>query len=279
MSTAASSFFNSLPSAANVFLGDPDAEGAHQPSIVNQLLLVIVAVVVFLILYQIIQMIIQQVQSDMEGKPYLVYATKDAKKMVRIRQDPRPPNGEGAIPLRRSLNEQDGLEFSYSWWTFIEDYEYKQGEWKNVFFKGNTSSWPSRAPGIWLAPYENTMHVYMNSYKDIKNEMVISNIPVSKWFHTTLIVEQDAMSVYINGYLKDRLVLNGIPKQNFGDVYINAFGGFSGYLSRLRYYDYAIPLSQVQVDVKTGPDMNLPYADQQKPPYLTPYWWVNSYNG
>ena len=276
MSTAASSFLNSLPSAANVFLGDPDAEGAHQPSIVNQLLLVIVAVVVFLILYQIIQMIIQQVQSDMEGKPYLVYATKDAKTMVRIRQDPRK---DGSIPLRRSLNEQDGLEFSYSWWTFIEDYEYKQGEWKNVFFKGNTSSWPSRAPGIWLAPYENTMHVYMNSYKDIQNEMVISNIPVSKWFHTTLIVEQDAMSVYINGYLKDRRVLNGIPKQNFGDVFINAFGGFSGYLSRLRYYDYAIPLSQVQVDVKTGPDMNLPYADQQKPPYLTPYWWVNSYNG
>lgn len=276
MSTAASSFLNSLPSAANVFLGDPDAEGAHQPSIVNQLLLVIVAVVVFLILYQIIQMIIQQVQSDMEGKPYLVYATKDAKTMVRIRQDPRK---DGSIPLRRSLNEQDGLEFSYSWWTFIEDYEYKQGEWKNVFFKGNTSSWPSRAPGIWLAPYENTMHVYMNSYKDIQNEMVISNIPVSKWFHTTLIVEQDAMSVYINGYLKDRRVFNGIPKQNFGDVFINAFGGFSGYLSRLRYYDYAIPLSQVQVDVKTGPDMNLPYADQQKPPYLTPYWWVNSYNG
>ena len=276
MSTAASSFFNSLPSAANVFLGDLDAEGAHQPSVVNQLLLVIVAVVVFLILYQIIQMIIQQVQSDMEGKPYLYYGSKNAKTMVRIRQDPRK---DGSIPLRRSLNEQDGLEFSYSWWTFIEDYEYKQGEWKNVFFKGNTSSWPSRAPGIWLAPYENTMHVYMNSYKDIQNEMVISNIPVSKWFHTTLIVEQDAMSVYINGYLKDRRVLNGIPKQNFGDVFINAFGGFSGYLSRLRYYDYAIPLSQVQVDVKTGPDMNLPYADQQKPPYLTPYWWVNSYNG
>lgn len=276
MSTAASSFFDSLPSAANVFLGDPDAEDAHQPSVVNQLLLVIVAVVIFLILYQIVQMIIQQVQSTLVGKPYLVYATKDAKTAITIYQDPRK---DGSIPLRRSLNEQDGLEFSYSWWTFIEDYDYKQGEWKNVFFKGNSTSWPSRAPGVWLAPYENTMYFYMNSYKDIRNELSISNIPVSKWFHTTLIVEQDAMSVYINGYLKDRITLNGIAKQNFGNVYINAFGGFSGFMSRMRYYDYAVPLSQVQVDVKTGPDMTLPYAERQKPPYLTPYWWVNSYNG
>ena len=276
MSAAASSFFDSLPSAANVFLGDPDAEGAHQPSVVNQLLLVIVAVVIFLILYQIVQMIIQQVQSTVVGKPYLVYATKDAKTAITIYQDPRK---DGSIPLRRSLNEQDGLEFSYSWWTFIEDYDYKQGEWKNVFFKGNSTSWPSRAPGVWLAPYENTMVFYMNSYKDIRNELSISNIPVSKWFHTTLIVEQDAMSVYINGYLKDRKPLNGIAKQNFGNVYINAFGGFSGLLSRMRYYDYAVPLSQVQADVKYGPDMMLPYAERQKPPYLTPYWWVNSYNG
>lgn len=272
------SYFSSLPSASTVFFGDVDAEGAHQPTIVNQLLLVIVATILFLIVYKIIQAIIDQVRSNKEGRPYLVPATKDAQTMLRIDQNPLNPNSGNVLQLRRSRNEQDGLEFTYSWWTFIQDYQYKKGEWKNVFFKGNSTSWPLRAPGVWLHPSENSMYVYMNSYGDIQNEVAIPNIPIGKWFHTTLIVEQQSMSVYINGYLKERKQLNGIARQNFGDVYINAFGGFSGFLSRMRYYDYAVDLSQVQADVTLGPNMTLPYAEQQKPPYLAPYWWVNEYS-
>lgn len=274
-----SSFIDSLPSLSTIFLGDVDAQDAHQPTLVNQLLLVVVATVLFLILYKIIQAIVDQVRSDKEGKPFLVPATKDAQTMVRIDQNPLSTNGDNVISLRRSRNESEGLEFTYSWWTFIKDYEYKKGEWKNVFYKGNATSWPVRAPGVWLHPNENAMHVYMNSYGDIQNEVAIPNIPVGKWFHTVLVVEQHAMSVYINGYLKERKKLAGIARQNFGDVYINAFGGFSGFLSRMRYYDYAVNLSQVQTDVTRGPNMKLPYADQQKPPYLAPYWWVNENAG
>ena len=237
------------------------------------------ATIIFLIVYKIIQTIIAQVRSDREGKPYLVPNTKDAQKSLRIEQNPLNPDSSNVIELRRSRNEHDGLEFTYSWWTFIRDYDYKKGEWKNVFFKGNSTSWPLRAPGVWLHPTNNTMYVYMNSYGDIQNEVSIPNIPIGKWFHTSLVVEQDKMSIYINGYLKERKPLVGIARQNFGDVWINAFGGFSGFLSRMRYYDYAVDLSQVQSDVTRGPDMELPYADQQQPPYLTPYWWVNDYNG
>ena len=75
-----------------------------------------------------------------------------------------------------------------------------------------------------------------------------------------------------------RLALEGIPKQNFGDVYINAFGGYNGYLSRMRYYDYAIPFHTLQEHNEKGPDMELPYENRQMPPYLTPYWWANNYS-
>lgn len=278
-SSSSSSFYSSLPSASTVFFGDVDAQGNHQPTLANQLLLVVVATLLFLIVYKIIQTIVDQVRADREGKPYLVPATKDAQRALRIEQNPLNPNSSNVIELRRSRNEHDGLEFTYSWWTFISDYNYKKGEWKNVFFKGNSTSWPLRAPGVWLHPTENTMYVYMNSYGDIQNEVSIPNIPVGKWFHTSLIVEQNRMSIYINGYLKERKMLVGIARQNFGDVWINAFGGFSGYLSRMRYYDYAVELSQVQADVTRGPDMELPYSEQQQPPYLAPYWWVNNYNG
>ena len=120
-------------------------------------------------------------------------------------------------------------------------------------------------------------HKWFNSYKDIQNEVSVSNIPIGKWFHCTLSVTQNHMNIYINGFLKVRKTLQGIAKQNFGDVYVNAFGGFDGYMSRMRYYDYAVSLSEVRVDVETGPDLELPYQSRQSPPYLTPYWWVNEY--
>lgn len=270
---------DSLPSASTVLFGEVDGEGAHQPNVVNQLLLVIIATVIFMLAYKLIQVIVRQVKSDESGKPYLVPNTKDAQTALRIEQNPLSSSGRKVIELRRSRNEEEGLEFSYSWWSYIRDFEYKKGEWKNVFFKGNSTSWPLRAPGVWLHPTENRMHFYMNSYGDIQNEVSVSNIPIGKWFHTTLVVEQDHMSIYINGFLKERKQLAGIARQNFGDVYINAFGGFSGFLSRMRYYDYAVQLSEVQADLSGGPNLRLPYSEQQQPPYLSPYWWVNSYNG
>ena len=273
-----SSYFSNVPSFETLFMGEPDENNVYNPTIVNQLLLGIVAVIILVIIYKIIELIARQIQSYEYDKPYLFDSTRDAKKALTIYQNPKKHgDSDQLISLRRSLNEEGGLEFTYSWWMFIEDYEYKKGVWKHVFHKGNQSSWPNRGPGVWLHPTENAMYFYMNSYKDIQNEVSVSNIPIGKWFHCTLSVTQNHMNIYINGFLKVRKTLQGIAKQNFGDVYVNAFGGFDGYMSRMRYYDYAVSLSEVRVDVETGPDLELPYQSRQSPPYLTPYWWVNEY--
>lgn len=259
----------------NIILGDPNDRGEHEPGLVNHLLLVIIGIIAILLIFKFIEAVYNRFKSNTVGAPFLVPKTKDAKKDLIISQDPRL---ESSIPLRRSLNEQEGLEFSYVWWMYIEDFEYKKGSWKHVFHKGNSNSWPNRAPGVWLHPNINKMRIYMNSYKKIANYVDIDNIPVGKWFSCGVVVTQNYLDVYINGYLKSRLALEGIPKQNFGDVYINAFGGFNGYLSRMRYYDYAIPFHTLQTHNEIGPDMKLPYENRQMPPYLTPYWWANNYS-
>lgn len=261
--------------ARNVVFGDPNESNEHEPGLLNHLLLVLIGIVVVLLVFKLIEIIFNRFKSRTVGSPYLVPKTKDAQKDLVIAQDPRK---EASIPLRRSLNEQEGLEFSYVWWMYIEDFEYKKGSWKHVFHKGSNDSWPNRAPGVWLHPNDNKMRVYMNSYKKIANYVDIDNIPVGKWFSCGVVVTQNYLDVYINGYLKSRLALEGIPKQNFGDVYINAFGGYNGYLSRMRYYDYAIPFHTLQEHNENGPDMELPYENRQMPPYLTPYWWANNYS-
>ena len=66
--------------------------------------------------------------------PYLFKGMVDAKTMQIIPQDPTDSN---AVTIMRSDNEQNGVEFTYSVWMFIDDLVYQQGQYKHVFHKGN----------------------------------------------------------------------------------------------------------------------------------------------
>lgn len=214
----------------------------------------------------------RSIDSFRKGSPYIFEKTKDARRRAVITQN---PNKEGSVILPRSSNEKGGIEFSYSTWLFIDNYNYKLGQWKHVFHKGNESSWPLRAPGVWLHPTKNALRVYMNGYDEISEHIDIENIPINKWFSLIMVMRGQTMDVYINGNVKKSLKLSSIPKQNYGDVYINSFGGFSGYLSRLRYYDYALNYSEIDAVNKAGPNL-MPVAESnENPPYLTANWWTN----
>jgi len=247
-------------------------EGVKSGSIVSIIIAILVLIIALYLLYFYGMKLIRNVNQFRNGSPYIVDGTKDARRRLVINQD---PNKEGSINLPRSLNEQGGIEFSYSSWLFIDNYNYKLGQWKHVFHKGNETSWPLRAPGLWLHPDKNALRVYMNSYNEISEYLDVDNIPINKWFCVIIIVKGQNMDCYINGNLRKSIKLTGIPKQNYGDVYINAFGGFSGFLSRLRYYGYALNYSELDGILKMGPSM-MPCADSgERPPYLTANWWTN----
>jgi len=52
-------------------------------------------------------------------------------------------------------------------------------------------------------------------------------------------------------------------------------GGFSGYLSDLKYFDYAIPINKIQTIVNKGPNMNMKADNmsESKPHYLSSRWY------
>ena len=246
--------------------------GAREGNWVSIIIVAILSIIILYLAYVFGMKYIRNFNLYIKGSPYLVDDTKDARRRLVIAQDPNKP---GSINLQRSLNEQGGIEFSYSSWLFVDNYNYKLGQWKHVFHKGNESSWPNRAPGVWLHPNKNALRVYMNSYKEISEYVDVDNIPVNKWFCVIIIVKGQNLDVYINGNLRKSLKLSGIPKQNYGDVYINSFGGYSGYLSRLRYYTYALNYSEIDAILKLGPSM-VPCQDTgEKPPYLAQNWWTN----
>ena len=176
-----------------------------------------------------------------------------------------------------SKNELGGLEFTYAFWIYIQDFTFKHGQWKHILHKGNQNSWPNRAPGIWLHPKENAMRFYMNTFDSIAGNYIdIDNIPIQKWFHVVVTVNQLTMDVYINGNLKKSHKFTSMPKQNFGDVFIMNNRGFDGYLSRMVYYNYNIPYSEIDSLVSQGPNIIDCGMKEDIPRYLTPNWWTSN---
>jgi hypothetical protein len=100
--------------------------------------------------------------------------------------------------------------FTYSMWVFIDDMSYKSGQWKHIMHKGNSTSWPNRAPGIWIHPTENKLRVYTNTYKNIAEFVDVENIPINKWFHLAVAVRQQDLDIYMNGNLLKRKRLEGL---------------------------------------------------------------------
>lgn len=252
----------------------------------------LVAKVVFLILALIVFILILQIGSNLlsmffapSQNPILLKGMANAKQMIRI---PQNPKASGAIPILRSQNEKDGMEFSWSVWIFVDDFGYKEHEYKHVFHKGSDDinltrapigkSYPNNAPGLYLTPDTNNLVVIMNTYDKISEEVIVKDIPLNKWVNIIIrCSKQNQLDVYINGSLSKRYMLRGVPKQNYGDVFVGMNGGFSGYVSALRYFDYAIGTNHIQTLIEEGPNMKMIGGDasgkQALPQYLSNRWY------
>ena len=88
-------------------------------------------------------------------------------------------------------------------------------------------------------------------------------------------VSNHQLDVFINGKLAKRLIMKGVPRQNYGNVYVAMNGGFSGNISDLRYFNSALGTAEIQSIVDSGPNLTLvgPEATGNKPKYLSLRWF------
>ena len=243
-------------------------------SVVTKVLRVVVLSIIIIIIIEILRKIYSAISSNSKASPWLFKGTKRGNERLVILQD---PSKEGSITIQRSNNEVAGLEFSYSFWLFIDDWSHKYGKWKHILHKGNSSSWPLCAPGIWLHEKKNAMRVYMNTFQSVDEFVDIDNIPLNKWFHTVVAVRQRNLDIFINGNIASSHKLKGLPKQNNGDIYINSFRGFGGYISNIKYYNNYMAFSEIETQLEMGPSPMEPSKKlQHKPPYFSSSWWSNS---
>jgi hypothetical protein len=194
------------------------------------------------------------------GSPHLIDGMVDGKQLIVFPQD---PSNNGAVTIYRSVNASDGIEFSWSVWIFINSLQYLEGQYKHIFYKGNSNleknglNFPNNAPGLYLAPNTNALVVMMNTYNVINEEVIIPDIPINKWFNVIIRCKNTTLDVYANGTIIRSVNLIGVPKQNYGDVYVGMNGGFDGNISNLWYYDYALGTSEIQKIINGGPNTTM----------------------
>jgi hypothetical protein len=242
------------------------------------------------ILYFVIKTVNDQYSNTILREPWLVETTKSASNQQIV---------PGNI-IQPSNDSQFGIEFSYSLWMYIDgwsddsryttiDEDGKNVQLSHILHKGDSLANSIQTPGIWLQRVENDLRIVVkintfNTIKDCKGEACylekcsIGNIPLNKWVHLNLVVINKNVDLYINGYLKKRCLLKGLPNQNIGDVYLNSFGGFKGFLSRVRYFNYALPVWKIEQILKQGPSPYTgPDISNTIPPYLGDSWWVQKF--
>jgi len=241
-------------------------------SVISQIVLALIICFLIWLVFWIIISSIVRVSSNESGKPWIIKTNWDAKRSMRLRQ-----KGNNSTLLKRSSNEQGGIEFTYTIWLYVDDWNYNYNKWKHIFHKGNDDSWPGRAPGMWFHPNKNALRIYMNTFNNVAEYTDIFNIPMSKWFNVTMILKDSSINIYINGYLKRRMVLGGVPRQNWGDLHLCNNIGFSGFISRFRYYDYAIQFGELEHIINRGPSRDPCVGTNTQPPYLGPHWWQTRY--
>lgn len=257
----------------------------------NSLVAKVVFILLILIVFIFLLRVMVQILHDLLGpkkNPILIDGIMSGKKSLTIQQNPRMA---GSMPIMRSDNEDGGIEFTYSTWLMVEDDNFHSeasNRYKHIFHKGSEKintvdsamigmAYPNNSPGVYLAKDKNELVVVMNTFNEIKEEVRVPDLPIHKWINLIVRLENRNLDVYINGSIVARHQLSSVPKQNYGNVYVNQNGGFSGLISSLRYYNRSITTTEIQDIVSAGPNMTSNQTLSIFPPYLSTRWFMGGH--
>lgn len=211
------------------------------------------------------------------------------------------PNMKNPKPILRSINENQGMEFTWSSWVWVNSTNYVDvGGPRNLFTKGQSRSYTNdnfmnefimNSPGLYMydpdsSTNTNAISVVLSFFDDsnVKSEdksyeiVTITNIPIQKWFNVIIRIQGRTLDVYINGTLTKHKKFNRVIKQNYGEIRVghNKFGA-DAYISSLRYFDHAIGANEIQNIMYNGPNLKMEGDEMThtKPPYLAMRWYLD----
>jgi len=176
----------------------------------------------------------------------------NAKQQLRIEASTIPGNSSS-------------IDFTFSIWLYINDWNYRYGNDKLVLVRGPKALTGPRSPVMKLDPNTNDIHITVlcypktgsNSQPGTPTPCKISNVPIQKWTHILFTTNNKTLDTYLDGKLVRTCVLSGVPKMDkkaplFLTPGAEGEKGFSGYTSKLRYYSRTLNPREVYDVYKEG---------------------------
>jgi hypothetical protein len=133
-----------------------------------------------------------------------------------------------------------GIQFTYSFWIYINDLTYMYNNWKSILVKQQDQS---ISPGIWIHPDINTIKIEMATINKSQEFIDIENIPLQKWVFIAVVLNDRYLHVFIDGELKTTKKMTYIPLLNGGNVSI---GGFNGTITNCRYFNRSLDIAEIK---------------------------------
>lgn len=293
MNNARESFNKTVSEVSAQDIADAGKDFINSNSLVAKFVFLILILIVFMVLLNLgIYLILYFTKPDKQ--PYLIKGLVAGSSRKFIPQDPKTGT---AVRIYRSNNENRGLEFTWSVWlkrnslpNDIQDQAISNTkEYEHIFSKGkfqpevNGITTIGNSPGVYFKGNDPNINKILIRMDTVVNdtltnhfeEVEIDDIPLRRWFHLAIRVENKIMDIYINGVVTKRVVFTKLPKQNYEGVYVNHNGGFDGALSDLRYFDSGLNVFQILNIVTAGPDLRSADDDKNKNyDYLANSWYM-----
>lgn len=291
------SLSNTVSDFSSKSIGESSNDFLNSNTIVAKFVFLILVLIVFLILMNLgIFLIIYFTSPD--KTPYIVKGLINGNSSRTIPQDPKKGN---SVTIHRSNNEKEGIEFTWSVWLKRDSIEDSTVKYSHIFSKGNFipdsndgSSKIGNAPGVYfetklitgdsitldsntneLAIFMETVKPGAESMESITEKILIEDVPLKRWFHLAIRVQNKIMDVYINGTVAKRVTFSNVPKQNYSDIHVAKNGGFNGQISDLRYFNSALNVFQIMNLVNSGPNLRSNDADKNRDyTYLANTWYM-----
>lgn len=249
---------------------------------------IILVLIVFLFLFKLgIQLI--SYFSKTSSSPYIIQGLLEGTSQTVISQNPAV---SGSVQIMRSVNENTGMEFTWSVWLMLQ-YNKEQTKVDCIFVKGSNLFDASGAninngPGLYAYRNGGTGEVEllfgMDDINGSGNVIWIKGLPLTKWVHVAFRLENMVMDAYVNGVIKERIQLQHACKQNYYDILVAPNGGFQGQLSNLQYFNRALNVFEINNIVMFGPNLtNSKFSNTSKNAtgnysYISNSWYTGWYN-
>lgn len=253
--------------------------------IVGLLLTVAVASTVAWIIYMLIK------KKVLENRSHVIKETKTPLSGLSLNRC----DGSG-IP-----NTANGKRFSFSFWIYIHNLEKNAGLNRHVLHRGDEKTFIGGSPTVILDPSVNKLFIFFDTVSSNPNDIadfstltltdqihylaarrgiVVDYVPLQRWVHVGVVVNEDAnggsISSYVDGELvktstsnkpiklpnfSDEIVpsINSLALDRKGDIFVGGSSdaatgvGFSGLVSMIEFFNYNLNANDMYNVYTKGP--------------------------